>query len=135
VSKRATQLACLLPYPTAIELERRYAGESAAAVLAVGAGRPAHHADYGEARWRLLEGGRAGVAGAGAEARSRAAGRGIDQAKLKIAWLASGDERRLAQPPGALAVAANCGAVAVHDETLAGRNARLRRRERRGSHR
>src|SRR5690242_1166539 len=88
--QQAPHLTRLLDDPCSVTFERCDAGEAAAAVLTVGAGRPAHHADQGEARGRRLVGRRAGIAGAGAEARALIVGRWIDQAELQIAGLAGG---------------------------------------------
>ncbi len=51
--------------PVAVERERGDAGEAATAVAVAGAGRPTHHADDDGAAGLHLEGGRAGIAGAG----------------------------------------------------------------------
>ena len=62
---RRTEFARRLNDPVAVEQKRRDAGEPAAAFLVVGRGRPAHNADDRGAACGV-EGGRTGIAGAGA---------------------------------------------------------------------
>ena len=90
---RTVELLGLVNNPRSMELKRRHAGKPAAAGVAVGAGRPAHHARDRECAADLLIDRRAGIAGAGAKAGTQVVGRRIDQAKLQGAGLSGGDER------------------------------------------
>src|SRR4029077_15640915 len=105
-------------------------GEAAAAFAGVRAGGPAHDPDDGERAVAVLIGRRAGVALAGAAALARAAPRGSDQAKLQVARLAGGGERRLTKVAGAFRIALDRCAIAAHHEALADRDARPRREQR-----
>src|SRR5262245_31166725 len=73
--------------PLAVELDRRDAGQPAAAGGAVRAGGPAHHADHRQPAAVVLVDRAAGVAGAGAEPGLHVGGRRVDQAELQIAGL------------------------------------------------
>ena len=116
--ERTSELPRRVQNPVAVAHQRRDAGEAAAAGAEVRAGRPAHHADDGEAAVGIAEHGRAGIAGAGAEAGADAAGRGSTDGFAGC----RADRWRQALPrarAAAAAVAAHGDAVAGDDERIA----------------
>src|SRR5205807_4781033 len=109
-----TELARRLDDPGSIKLERRDAGQPAAAVGVVGAGGPTDHADQREAPGILLIDRRAGIAGAAAEARLLVGGRRIDQAQLQRTRMLGRDRAPRPQRRRGAADAAHPEPDAVH---------------------
>ncbi len=118
--------------PVAVERQRRYAGEAAAARRVVCAGRPAHHTGDDAAAVLILERGRAGVSGAGAHASAFILGLRIDQAHLQCAGLAGDGERRRADGADAAIAAGDRRSDADDSEARHRRKRNARHAEKRG---